>query len=447
MLIPRTAFDAVAGFDEGFPLYAEELDIATRLRDAGWSVLFTPEVEITHAVGVSTGGDRRPHRLVVMHSDSLYRYYARHRAAGWRRVTLPVAWLALRARAEIAWLLGKGDAAMKAVVLVGGEGTRMRPLTETTPKPLIPVVDRPGLDHVLDHLARHGVHEVVLSSPYLERVFHPFIAARHGDPAITWITESEPLGTGGAIVNALPGLGDEPFFALNGDILTDLDLTAMLAFHRERGAAVTIALHHVEDARAFGLVVTDADGRVEEFREKPERPDARRRERRHVPVRPRGAARVDPRPRDLDRARDLPAGDRRGARGVRVPGRTATGWTSAPRRSTCRRTSTCSPGSCAAWTTRRRGSPRPPTSSPERCSARRSSVGAEARVGAGRLGRGQRGPPGRLGRGRRHRADDDRRPGRPRRRQSDGHRLACWGRAPGWPTGSRRDRRQGRHRR
>ena len=96
---------------------------------------------------------------------------------------------------------------MKAVILVGGEGTRMRPLTETTPKPLIPVVDRPGLDHVLDHLARHGVHEVVLSSPYLERVFHPFIAARHGDPAITWITESAPLGTGGAIVNALPGLG------------------------------------------------------------------------------------------------------------------------------------------------------------------------------------------------------------------------------------------------
>ena len=161
---------------------------------------------------------------------------------------------------------------MKAVVLVGGEGTRMRPLTETTPKPLIPVVDRPGLDHVLDHLARHGVHEVVLSSPYLERTFHPFIAARHGDPAIVWTTEDRPLGTGGAIVNALPYLGDEPFFALNGDILTDLDLTAMLAFHRERRASVTIALHHVQDARAFGLVATDLDGRVQEFREKPEDP-------------------------------------------------------------------------------------------------------------------------------------------------------------------------------
>jgi len=163
---------------------------------------------------------------------------------------------------------------MKAVVLVGGEGTRLRPLTETTPKPLLPIVDRPGLDHVLDHLQRHGVHEVVLSSPYLEPTFHPFIEARGGDPAITWITETEPLGTGGAIVHALGALGDEPFFALNGDILTDLDLTAMLGFHRDLGASATIALHHVDDARAFGLVETDPEHRVVAFREKPTEPVA-----------------------------------------------------------------------------------------------------------------------------------------------------------------------------
>jgi N-acetylglucosaminyl-diphospho-decaprenol L-rhamnosyltransferase len=107
MLLPRAVFDAVGGFDDGFPLYGEELDIATRLRDAGWSVLFTPAVEIIHAVGVSTGGERRPHRLVVMHSRSMYRYYAKHRAPGWRRVTLPAAWLALRGRAELAWLIGR----------------------------------------------------------------------------------------------------------------------------------------------------------------------------------------------------------------------------------------------------------------------------------------------------------------------------------------------------
>jgi len=159
---------------------------------------------------------------------------------------------------------------MKAVVLVGGEGTRLRPITETLPKPLVPLVDRPSLDHVLDHLAAHGVHEVVLSSSYLEETFHAFIQARRGDPSITWITETEPLGTGGAIVNALEALEAlDAFFALNGDILTDLDLAEMLARHLDRGAVATIALTHVQDARPYGLVPMDADGRVLEFREKP----------------------------------------------------------------------------------------------------------------------------------------------------------------------------------
>lgn len=161
---------------------------------------------------------------------------------------------------------------MKAVVLVGGEGTRMRPLTETVPKPLLPLVDRPILDHVLDHLVAHGVEEVVMSSPYLEATFEPFIASRGGSPRIVWVTEREPLGTGGAIVSVLDRLGDQPFLALNGDILTDLDLAALIARHRDAGAAVTIALHHVDDARPFGLVDTDVDGRVTAFREKPPDP-------------------------------------------------------------------------------------------------------------------------------------------------------------------------------
>jgi mannose-1-phosphate guanylyltransferase len=161
---------------------------------------------------------------------------------------------------------------VRAVVLVGGEGTRLRPLTETIPKPLLPLVDRPCLDHVLDHLARQGVRQVVLSSPYLERTFHEFLAARTGDPSITWITEREPLDTGGGIINAFPHLGNEPFIALNGDILTDLDLRVMHEFHRRSGAAATIALHRVDDARAFGLVEMDGSGRVLEFREKPREP-------------------------------------------------------------------------------------------------------------------------------------------------------------------------------
>jgi mannose-1-phosphate guanylyltransferase len=161
---------------------------------------------------------------------------------------------------------------MKAVVLVGGQGTRLRPLTETSKKELLPLVDREILHHTLDRLARHGVHEVIMSSPYLEEAFAPFIEARAGDPAVTWITETEALGTGGAIVNALDHIGTDPFFALNGDILTDLDMTAMAGFHQARGAAATIALHRVEDVRAFGLIATDRNGRVTEFREKPAEP-------------------------------------------------------------------------------------------------------------------------------------------------------------------------------
>lgn len=158
---------------------------------------------------------------------------------------------------------------MKAVVLVGGEGTRLRPLTETIPKPLLPFMNRPFLGHVLDHLARHGVGEVICSSPYLESEFHAFLETRRGRPPhVTWVTEAEPLGTGGAIAGAQAHLGGT-FLALNGDILTDLDLGALLAFHLQRGASATISLTPVDDARRYGLVETDPTGRVLAFREKP----------------------------------------------------------------------------------------------------------------------------------------------------------------------------------
>jgi len=158
---------------------------------------------------------------------------------------------------------------VKAVVLVGGEGTRLRPLTETLPKPLLPFMNRPFLDHVLDHLAAHGVNEVICSSPYLEERFRGFLEARTSAPAISWITETQPLGTAGAIAGARDHL-DGTFLALNGDILADIDLAGLVKTHRDRGATATIALTAVDDARPFGLVETAEDGRVEAFLEKPE---------------------------------------------------------------------------------------------------------------------------------------------------------------------------------
>jgi N-acetylglucosaminyl-diphospho-decaprenol L-rhamnosyltransferase len=104
MLMPRAALETVGVFDEGFPLFAEELDMATRLRDAGWSVIFTPAVEIIHAIGISRGRSRRMSR---MHSASILRYYRKHRAQGWRKVTVPFAWIVLEVRAEIDWLKGR----------------------------------------------------------------------------------------------------------------------------------------------------------------------------------------------------------------------------------------------------------------------------------------------------------------------------------------------------
>jgi len=127
---------------------------------------------------------------------------------------------------------------------------------------LRPLAARPILDPMLDRPVRPGVDEVVMSSPYLEEAFAPFITSRAGAPRITWITAPAPLGTGGAIVHALPALGAEPFFALNGDSLREADLGELVAFHRSTGAKATILLTPVADPSRYGLVRTAADGRV-----------------------------------------------------------------------------------------------------------------------------------------------------------------------------------------
>src|SRR6478672_11254246 len=133
---------------------------------------------------------------------------------------------------------------MKAVILVGGQGTRLRPLTLTTPKPLIPLVNRPFQDHLLYRLRSHGITDVIMAMGYLSAGFEE----AYGDGSrlgmkLTYVHEEEPLDTGGAIKNVQPWLtpGDA-FFVFNGDVLTDLDLSDMLRLHREGGSICTISL-------------------------------------------------------------------------------------------------------------------------------------------------------------------------------------------------------------
>jgi NDP-sugar pyrophosphorylase family protein len=158
---------------------------------------------------------------------------------------------------------------VKAVVLVGGEGTRLRPLTYTTPKPLLPIANEPHIERQLAWLASHGVDEVVLSMGYLPSAFQEHFAHdRFGEVHLRYAVEDEPLGTAGAIRFAADGI-DERFIVCNGDVLTDLDLGALVQFHDERGAEATISLTQVDDPSAFGVVPTKKNGAVIAFVEKP----------------------------------------------------------------------------------------------------------------------------------------------------------------------------------
>ena len=158
---------------------------------------------------------------------------------------------------------------MRAVILAGGEGTRLRPLTLGTPKPVVPVVDRPFLRHQLDLLAGAGVRDVVFSVAYRpERVEAVFGDGSGFGVKIRYAVEESPLGTGGAVRNAL-ALLDERTIVLNGDVLTDVDLGELVRSHEQQRAAATILLTPVPNPSAYGLVETDASGRVLRFLEKP----------------------------------------------------------------------------------------------------------------------------------------------------------------------------------
>jgi len=153
---------------------------------------------------------------------------------------------------------------------VGGTGTRLRPLTDTRPKPMMPLVDRPFVEHQIDLLRRHGIDDVIFSCGYRPDA----LEAHFGDGSaigmrVRYVVDPEPLGTAGAVKNAEPLLDGEPFLVLNGDILTDLDLGAVIAAHRRTGGAGTVVLTPVEDPSAFGLVRLRDDGSVEAFVEKP----------------------------------------------------------------------------------------------------------------------------------------------------------------------------------
>jgi mannose-1-phosphate guanylyltransferase len=159
---------------------------------------------------------------------------------------------------------------VQALILVGGQGTRLRPLTSTIPKPVVTLVDRPFLVYMLEWLAAHGVDDVVLSCGFRA----DSVRAVLGDGSaygvrLRYREEPEPLGTGGAL-KFCEDLLDERFLMLNGDVLTDMDLSAQIAQHEASGASGTLALMRVEDPSAYGLVRTAPDTTVLEFIEKPQ---------------------------------------------------------------------------------------------------------------------------------------------------------------------------------
>ncbi len=163
---------------------------------------------------------------------------------------------------------------MQAVVLVGGEGTRLRPLTYGTPKPMVPIMNVPFLARTMDRLATAGIKDVILPAGYLPQAIKDYFGdgSRLG-MKITYVIEETPLGTAGAIKNVEQFITG-PFFMLNGDVLTSLDLTAMMRYHKEKGGLGVLHLIKVEDPSAFGCVVHDAAGRVSQFVEKPPREEA-----------------------------------------------------------------------------------------------------------------------------------------------------------------------------
>src|SRR6266536_3177396 len=158
---------------------------------------------------------------------------------------------------------------MKSVIMAGGEGTRLRPLTANQPKPMLPLGNRPMMEHIVRHVHNHGFKDIVVTVQFLaSQVRNYFGDGSDMGVDLTYATETTPLGTPGSARNAAEQLQDT-FLVISGDALTDVDLGELVAFHRQSGAMGTVALKHMENPLEFGIVITREDGRIERFLEKP----------------------------------------------------------------------------------------------------------------------------------------------------------------------------------
>jgi mannose-1-phosphate guanylyltransferase / phosphomannomutase len=154
--------------------------------------------------------------------------------------------------------------------MAGGEGTRLRPMTANQPKPMLPVVNRPIMEHVLRLLRRHGLTETVVTVQFLASMVRNYFGdGEDFGMTLQYATEETPLGTAGSVKNAEDALRDEPFLVISGDALTDIDLSDLISFHKDNQALVTVALARVPDPLEFGIVIVDDDGKIQRFLEKP----------------------------------------------------------------------------------------------------------------------------------------------------------------------------------
>ena len=157
---------------------------------------------------------------------------------------------------------------MEAVILVGGEGTRLRPLNQHLPKALVPVLNRPFLSHMIEHLSKHGVNNITLAAGHFSKLLDDFVKD-YSNPNLCISVEPEPLGTAGAVRYSVKN-PSETFLVLNGDIFSSINISELLQFHNSKKSEVTIALTFVEDPSSFGVVQTNQHERINAFVEKPQ---------------------------------------------------------------------------------------------------------------------------------------------------------------------------------